>query len=222
MNLTAVLAAAGIGKRVGADIPKQYLTLLDKTIIEHSLTPFLDHPDIKKVVVSIAGNDLWFKELSCAKHPKIEIVIGGAERVDSVLAALQVINEDDYVLVHDAARPCVSRQDIDKLIRYVTSSKQGAILAAKVADTMKRTDTGFDITETVCRENLWHAQTPQMFHNKLLIQAIKDSPERQKITDEASAMELVGSAVHIIEGAKSNFKVTCFDDLKLAAFYLKQ
>lgn len=222
MNLTAVLVAAGIGKRVGVGIPKQYLTLLDKTIIEHSLTPFLEHPDIKNVVVSIAKNDFWFRELDCAKHPKIEIVIGGGERVDSVLAALQIINEDDYVLVHDAARPCISREDIDKLICYVTSSKQGAILASKVADTMKRTGACFAIKETVCRENLWHAQTPQMFHNKLLIQAINDSPERHKITDEASAMELIGTAVHIVEGAKSNFKVTCFDDLKLAAFYLKK
>lgn len=221
MNLVAVLAAAGIGKRVGADIPKQYLTLLDKTIIEHSLSPFLAHSKIKKVVVSLAENDIWFRTLDCATHPKIEVVIGGSERVDSVLAALQVINEDDYVLVHDAARPCIAKQDIDKLIGYVVNSKQGAILACKVVDTMKRSDISFEIKETVCRENLWHAQTPQMFNNKLLIEAIKLSPERQKITDEASAMELVGTAVHIVEGAKSNIKVTCFDDLKLAEFYLK-
>ncbi|MFT6985772.1 MAG: 2-C-methyl-D-erythritol 4-phosphate cytidylyltransferase [Psychromonas sp.] len=222
LNLVAVIVAAGIGKRVGADIPKQYLPLLGKTIIEHSLAPFLNHPDICKVVVSLAKNDHWFLQLDVANHPKIELVVGGGERVDSVLSALTVINGDDYVLVHDAARPCISRVDIDKLIAHVTISKQGAILGSRVRDTMKRSNPQGQITGTVERENLWHALTPQMFQNKALIKAIASAKEPQNITDEASAMEMSGLPVTIIEGRSDNLKITRYEDLQLAELYLSQ
>lgn len=222
VNLAAVIVAAGIGKRVGADIPKQYLTLLGKTIIEHSLAPFLEHPDIPKVVVAIAKNDLWFAQLDIAKHPKIQVVEGGAERVDSVLSALQVIAEDDYVLVHDAARPCITRSDIEKLIANVMLSKQGAILASRVRDTMKRSDRHGQIIKTVERENLWHALTPQMFQNRVLQKAICSAQDPQKITDEASAMEMSGLPVAIVEGRSDNLKVTREEDLQIAALYLSQ
>lgn len=221
-NLTAVIVAAGIGKRVGADIPKQYLTLLGKTILEHSITPFIEHPDISEVIVSIAKNDIWFAQLDIADHPKIKVVEGGAERVDSVLSALQVIAGDDYVLVHDAARPCISRSDIDKLIANVLSAKQGAILASRVRDTMKRSDQYGQITNTVERENLWHALTPQMFQNSVLLKAITSVKEPQKITDEASAMEMSGLPVTIVEGRSDNLKVTREEDLQIAALYLSQ
>ena len=221
-NLVAVIVAAGIGKRVGADIPKQYLTLLGKTIIEHSLAPFIEHPDITKVVVSIAKNDFWFAQLDIAKHPKIKVVEGGAERVDSVLSALQVIDGNDYVLVHDAARPCITRSDIDKLIASVMFSKQGAILASRVRDTMKRSDRHGQISNTVARENLWHALTPQMFQNKVLLKAITSAKDPQKITDEASAMEMSGLPVTIVEGRSDNLKVTREEDLQIAALYLSQ
>ncbi|WP_028864117.1 2-C-methyl-D-erythritol 4-phosphate cytidylyltransferase [Psychromonas aquimarina] len=221
-NLTAVIPAAGIGKRVGADIPKQYLQLLGKTIIEHSLEPFISHPEINKVIVSIAENDCWFRRLAVAEHPKIEIVNGGKERVDSVLAALQVINKNDYVLVHDAARPCIQRSDIDKLISSVRLAEKGAILASKVRDTMKRSSDSGNILETVDRENLWHALTPQMFLNKELITAIETAAEPQNITDEASAMEMSGMAVNIVEGRSDNLKVTREEDLILAELYLSQ
>lgn len=221
-KLAAIIPAAGIGQRVGATIPKQYLPLINKTIIEHSIQPFLDHPDILRVVVSLAENDRWFNALSVAKHPKIETVVGGAERVDSVLAALKSVAADDYVLVHDAARPCVTQEDINKLIQAVTTVQQGAILATKVRDTMKRSDTTGDIKQTVERENLWHALTPQMFINGQLIKAIETSSEPEKITDEASALEMSGVAVQIVEGRSDNLKVTRKEDLKLAAFYLSQ
>jgi 2-C-methyl-D-erythritol 4-phosphate cytidylyltransferase len=221
-NLSAVIPAAGIGKRVGATIPKQYLPLLDKTIIEHSLSPFLEHPAITRVIVSLAKNDEWFVNLPIAKHPKIETVIGGGERVDSVLAALNIINHDDYVLVHDAARPCIKLSDINKLIKEVKKKQQGAILASKVRDTMKRSDANNSINETVDRENLWHALTPQMFINKQLINAINESSQPTKITDEASALEMSGLPVTIVEGRSDNLKVTRKEDLKLAAFYLSQ
>jgi 2-C-methyl-D-erythritol 4-phosphate cytidylyltransferase len=222
LNLVAVIAAAGLGKRVAAEIPKQYLSLLGKTIIEHSMAPFLNHPDITKVVISIAKNDRWFTQLSVAQHPKVELVEGGLTRVDSVLSALNVIDECAYVLVHDAARPCISRTDIDKLIAYVTSSKQGAILASRVRDTMKRSDLRGQIITTVDRENLWHALTPQMFQNKVLIKAISQIDDPQMITDEASAMEMSGLPVTIIEGRSDNLKVTRQEDLQLAELYLSQ
>ncbi len=221
-NLVAVIVAAGIGKRVGADIPKQYLPLAGKTIIEHSLAPFIEHPDISAVVVAIAKNDTWFAQLDIAQHSKIQVVEGGAERVDSVLSALQVIPEDDYVLVHDAARPCITRTDIDKLIARVLRSKQGAILAARVRDTMKRSDCAGQISATVERENLWHALTPQMFQNSMLLQAIRGVKEPQRITDEASAMEMSGLPVSIVEGRSDNLKVTREEDLQIAALYLSQ
>lgn len=221
-NLSAVIPAAGIGQRVGATIPKQYLPLLNKTIIEHSLQPFLVHPEITRVIVSLAENDQWFLQLPIAKHPKIETVIGGAERVDSVLAALNIIDADDYVLVHDAARPCISSDDINKLIAIVKSTQQGAILASKVRDTMKRSNESNNITHTVDRDLLWHALTPQMFLNKQLINAINDSEHPEKITDEASALEMSGLPVTIVEGRADNLKVTREEDLQLAAFYLSQ
>lgn len=221
-KLIAVIPAAGIGKRVGATIPKQYLPLLGKTIIEHSLSPFLGHPEITRVVVSLAKNDRWFAHLAVAQHPKIETVIGGAERVDSVLAALNVIDAHDYVLVHDAARPCIRSTDINKLIKQVRSSQQGAILATRVRDTMKRSDHLNEIITTVERDNLWHALTPQMFINKQLVSAINGATSPEKITDEASALEMCGLPVTIIEGRSDNLKVTREEDLKLAAFYLSQ
>ena len=221
-KLSAVIPAAGIGKRVGASIPKQYLRLLDKTIIEHSLTPFLEHPEITRVIVSLAKNDQWFANLPIAKHPKIETVIGGAERVNSVLAALNIIDNEDYVLVHDAARPCIKQSDINKLIGEVEVKQQGAILATRVRDTMKRSDDYNGINNTVPRDNLWHALTPQMFINKQLISAINDSKQPEKITDEASALEMCSLPVTIVEGRSDNLKVTREEDLKLAAFYLSQ
>jgi len=221
-QLSAVIPAAGIGKRVGATIPKQYLSILNRTIIEFSLAPFLEHPEIQRVVVSLAENDQWFASLPVAKHPKIETVIGGAERVDSVLAALEKISSDDYVLVHDAARPCITKHDIDKLITAVKGQELGGILASKVRDTMKRGDDHHRILTTVERNNLWHALTPQMFINKSLINAIKENTQPEKITDEASALEMSGLPVNIIEGRSDNLKVTREEDLKLAAFYLSQ
>lgn len=222
INLVAVIAAAGIGKRIGAAIPKQYLSLLGKTIVEHSISPFLNHPEISKVVVSIARNDQWFMQLDIAKHPKIQVVEGGKERVDSVLSALAEIEDDDYVLVHDAARPCITRSDIDKLIITVCESKQGAILGSRVRDTMKRSTPSGQISSTVERENLWHALTPQMFQNKQLINAIKSADDPKMITDEASAVEMSGLPVIIVEGRSDNLKVTRSEDLQIAELYLSQ
>lgn len=222
LSFSVVIPAAGIGQRVGADIPKQYLSILDKTIIEHSITPFLAHPDINQVIVSVAPNDQWFKRLKLAKHPKLKIVDGGKERVDSVLSALKHLPGDDFVLVHDAARPCLQLSDINKLIVHAKATKSGAMLACRVRDTMKRTDQNNQIEHTVDRENLWHALTPQMFNNQQLITAITKVQDQHLITDEASAIELTGGLVTIIEGRSDNLKVTQLEDLLLAEFYLSK
>ncbi|MCK5820162.1 MAG: 2-C-methyl-D-erythritol 4-phosphate cytidylyltransferase [Psychromonas sp.] len=222
LSFTAVIVAAGIGKRVGAEIPKQYLPLLDKTIIEHSLTPFLSHPKISNVVVSLASNDNWFSQLSLSSHRKLQTVVGGKERVDSVLAALCNIDPKSYVLVHDAARPCITNEDIDKLILHAESNNSGAILGSRVRDTMKRTFSDDQIKQTVDREDLWHALTPQLFQTSILIDAIRNNKTPEKITDEASAMEMAGIPVVIIEGRSDNLKVTRQEDLILAELFLKQ
>jgi len=219
---SAVIVAAGVGKRVGADIPKQYLKLLDRTIIEHSLRPFLAHPQIGEVIVSCAKNDQWFDKLQVSKHSKIRVVIGGRERVDSVLAALNVIDKENYVLVHDAARPCICKSDIDKLIYQVIKNNDCTILGLKVRDTMKRTFINGQIKQTVERNDLWHALTPQLFPNQLLTDAINQNKTQGKITDEASAMEMAGIAVVIVEGQSNNLKVTRQEDLSLAEFFLTQ
>jgi len=222
LSFSVVIPAGGIGKRVGADIPKQYLPILDKTIIEHSIAPFLAHPDIKKVIVSVAKNDQWFKTLSVAQHPKLSIVEGGKERVNSVLNALKTLPKDDYVLIHDAARPCLQTSDINKLISHARTTNTGAMLACRVRDTMKRTDQHNQIEHTVDRQNLWHALTPQMFNNQQLVTAISNIEQQYLITDEASAIELAGGFVSIIEGRSDNLKVTQPEDLLLAEFYLSK
>lgn len=222
LTFTAVIVAAGIGKRVGAEIPKQYLPLLDKTIIEHSLMPFLAHPQITNVVVSLASNDQWFSALSLSAHSKLQTVIGGKDRVDSVLAGLYAIDPHSYVLVHDAARPCITKEDIDKLMLQVESSHCSAILGSRVRDTMKRTFGKDQIQKTVDRDDLWHALTPQVFQTDLLINAIINNTAPEKITDEASAMEMAGLPVVIIEGRSDNLKVTRAEDLILAELFLKQ
>lgn len=220
ISFSVVIPAAGIGKRVGADIPKQYLTILGKTIIEYSIIPFLEHPEIKQVVVSLAANDQWFKTLAIVNHPKLKLVQGGLERVDSVLSALKTLNADEYVLVHDAARPCVQLSDINKLLSHAKATFSGAMLACRVRDTMKRSTPDNIVEHTVERANLWHALTPQLFKNQQLIDAITQITEQQLITDEASAIELSGGKVTIIEGRSDNLKVTQSEDLLLAEYYL--
>lgn len=221
-SFSVVIPAAGIGKRVGASLPKQYLKLLDRTIIEHSILPFIAHPEIKKVIVSIAKNDRWFTHLPMASHPKIHLVEGGRERVDSVMNALTTLPDDEFVLVHDAARPCVQVSDIDKLLQHAKVTRTGAILAYRVRDTMKRADIMGSIKHSVDRQNLWHALTPQLFNKQDLSEAIASVDARHKVTDEASAMEMSGQKVTIIEGRSDNIKVTQAEDLRLAEFYLSK
>lgn len=228
MNLnttfTVVVPAAGIGKRMGSVLPKQYLPIADKTIIEHTLTNLMAHPKIARIIVVLHPNDQHFSQLALAHSPKIITVIGGDERSDSVLAGLAMVDpKERWVLVHDAARPCLHPQDLSALLQLTEQGETGGILAAPVRDTMKRADDHQSVLKTESRDNLWHALTPQLFPLALLLSALTDAKKQQvNITDEASAIEYFGGKVKIVEGRASNIKVTQNEDLLLAHFYLTQ
>lgn len=217
-KLVAVIPASGVGSRMQVAMPKQYLPLLNKTILEHTLTIFLDHPAIEKVIVTVSKEDKFYPNIALLKSPKIQLVFGGATRADSVFNGLQAADENAWVLVHDAARPCLKRSDLDKLLQI--EDENGGILAIPAVDTMKRAN-GLQIAYTEDRSTLWHALTPQFFPVKLLKKALQSAFEKNAIvTDEASAMELAGFKPHLIAGRSDNLKVTRPEDLALAEFYL--
>lgn len=219
--LTAIVPAAGIGSRMGAECPKQYLQLAGKTILEHTLERLLAHPAIVQVIVALAPHDRWFDTLPVAQDERILRVEGGAERAFSVLNALHVA-QGEWVLVHDAARPCLTQGDLDALIATAMTSG-GAILGSRVRDTMKRSDAAGNIIATVEREQLWHALTPQMFPTGPLKRALEEGLALgATITDEASAMERAGFTVRMVEGRADNIKVTRPEDLSLAGLFLSQ
>ena len=221
LTFTVVVPAAGVGSRMGASCPKQYLPLVGKFLIEHTLERLLGHPRIERVVVAIAADDEFFATLPVASHPRILITTGGAERADSVLQGLALV-ESDWVLVHDAARPCITHQDIDALI-HAGLAGDGAILGNQVRDTMKRSDASGRIQKTVDRNQLWHALTPQFFRTRQLEAALQQGLKfGAVITDEASAMELAGWHPLMVEGRADNLKVTRPEDLALAALFLSQ
>ncbi|MGC9403022.1 2-C-methyl-D-erythritol 4-phosphate cytidylyltransferase [Vibrio genomosp. F10] len=223
-SIVAIVPAAGVGSRMKVDRPKQYLTINDTAILEHTVLKLLSHPKIDTVVVSVTDGDPYFSSLSIANQSNVIRVSGGKERADSVLSALEYLNQEnvsEWVLVHDAARPCVQLKDIDRLIETALAHEVGAILACPVRDTMKRSDSTNNIDSTVERNNLWHALTPQMFRTSSLYHALNDALKAEAtITDEASAMERLGLAPALVHGRSDNIKITQPEDLSLAEFYL--
>lgn len=222
----AVVPAAGVGRRMGADRPKQYLPLLGRTVIEHALSCFAQHPGISGIVVAIAPHDVHWEKLAFRPPKPCFTVVGGDERGRTVLNALRfLVNHaapSDWALVHDAARPCLTRADLDKLMTQVQDSPVGGILATPVRDTMKQADKDKRIVKTVCRRGLWHALTPQMFRIGLLREALERAlGEGVAVTDEASAVEHLGHRPQLVEGRADNLKVTLATDLGLAEFFLK-
>lgn len=226
-KLVAVVPAAGIGSRMQADRPKQYLKIGDKTILEHTLLKLAEHPQIDRVIVAINPEDGYFNQLPIIHSPWLCVVEGGDSRAASVRNALTQLDDNDWALVHDAARPCLSRTDLNKLIALTQNTLfSGGILATPVRDTMKRAHVGAEtptVKETECRENLWHALTPQLFNAKQLINALDHAKSHGiNVTDEASAMEHMQHPVALIEGNPANIKITRPADLPLAQFYLQQ
>lgn len=216
----AVIPAAGVGARMAADRPKQYLQLGGLTILEHSLNCFLDHPCVKGVVVSLAADDPFWPDLPCAGDPRIQRAAGGRERADSVLNALLLLHaqgasDSDWVLVHDAARPNLARSDLDRLLLELADDPVGGLLAVPARDTLKRADAHGRVSATVDRSTIWQAYTPQMFRLGALHRALADSLVADvAITDEASAIEWSGQAPRLIEGRNDNIKVTRPEDLE--------
>lgn len=224
----AVIPAAGAGRRMATKQSKQYLPLAGKTLIEHSLACLLAEPGIEKIFVAVHAEDDHFASMDVADHPRVAQVIGGDERMDSVLSALQAmageVATDDWVLVHDAARPCLPRVDLQKLLEQGRAHHTGAILAAPVVDTLKRcAASGDEIAETVDRSGLWRALTPQIFRYGPLRQALEQCKmQHLPVTDEASAMEHIGGRPLLVTGNPCNIKVTYPEDLALADFYLRE
>jgi 2-C-methyl-D-erythritol 4-phosphate cytidylyltransferase len=215
-----VIPAAGVGARMQADRPKQYLPLAGRCIIEHTLECFLDHPGLKGLVVCLAEDDPYWSTLSCSADSRIQRAPGGMERADSVLNGLHVIgqlgaNGEDWVLVHDAARPNLSRDDLDLLLAELAADPVGGLLAVPSRDTLKRARPDGRILETLDRSHIWQAFTPQMFRFENLQQALRKAVQSGAVvTDEASAIELAGGAPRLIEGRADNLKITRPEDLE--------
>jgi len=212
---------------MGSAIPKQYLPLNGQTVIEQTISRLLKHPTIEAAFISISSTDEWWPDTAYANDPRVMRVGGGAERCHSVLNALNKLSEQarpaDWVLVHDAARPCLRDSDLDLLISSLANHSVGGLLGMQVRDTMKRTSADNGVNGTVDRNRLWHAYTPQMFRFGLLWQALTDALESGAlVTDDASAMELAGYTPLMIEGHSDNIKITRPEDLALAEFYLQQ
>jgi 2-C-methyl-D-erythritol 4-phosphate cytidylyltransferase len=226
-NYWAVVPAAGAGTRMGAELPKQYLPLGEKTVIEYSLDALLACTALSGIVVVVAADDeRWPAIEANYRDQPLTTVTGGAERCHSVLNGLahlaQHAQADDWVLVHDAARPCLRPADVATLIETLAGDVHGGLLGVPVTDTMKRVDAGLRVSATVERNGLWHALTPQMFRHAQLRAALQDAIDSNAlVTDEAAAMERAGHAPRLVQGHRDNIKITLPADLALAAFYLQ-
>jgi len=219
----ALVPAAGFGARMGGELPKQYLPLAGQPMIYHALDKLCAHPEITTVFVVLAPDDTLFHTHDWSRFgDKLQpLFCGGEMRSDTVLNGLiaSELEPDDWVLVHDAARPCLTQAHLAKLIAELRDDAVGGILAVPVADTLKRADDNGRIARTEDRAGLWQAQTPQMFRAGLLEQALQKCPN---VTDEASAVEALGLQPRLVEGDSSNFKVTYPQDIRMAELLLRE
>lgn len=225
-RIWAVIPAAGVGRRMAAEVPKQYLDLLGQPIVCWTLQSLLGHPAVHGGVIALADHDSIWDSIAHDYPRPLHRVTGGAERSDSVLAALEFLlaqgGDEDWVMVHDAVRPCVTSDDIDRLVAAGLSRPDGALLAMPVRDTLKRQEAGGRVRSTASRDGLWHALTPQLFPLRVLYQALNTALERSSsITDDAQAMETAGYQPLLVEGRSTNIKITRPHDLALAAAVLR-
>jgi 2-C-methyl-D-erythritol 4-phosphate cytidylyltransferase len=228
-EIWAVVPAAGIGKRMQSDKPKQYLKLIDRPVIEHTINRLLAVDHVKGIVVSLQLDDPYWPDVQIGSDKPVLVAAGGEERCHSVMNALEVLSkqsgykaESAWALVHDAVRPCVSINDIHTLIESAAGSESGGLLAVPVRDTMKRQDEEQRVKQTVDRSGLWHALTPQLFACEQLSAALISALEAGfLVTDESSAMEQAGHSPRLVQGREDNIKITRPADLRLAELYLK-
>lgn len=226
----ALIPAAGVGARMGVKIPKQYMAVAGKPMLHHALETFAAHARIAHTFVVVSAGDAWIDELiTPALAPRATVLrVGGATRQESVFNGLNAIRslagDADWVLVHDAARPGLNAELIDRLLDTLGDDEVGGLLALPVVDTLKRESTGGRSQETVPRAGLWAAQTPQMFRYALLQRALRQAADQGRIgaiTDDASAIEMLGLQPRLVEGSPRNLKVTLAQDAALAEFFLK-
>lgn len=220
-DIHALIPAAGSSSRMGEGVPKQYQELAGKPLMGHAVDALLAHERVAQVFVVLAPTDSRFRQFDWSRHQErlLPLYCGGATRAASVLNALMAmegaVEPDDWVMVHDAARPCLTHTLIDCLIRELFDDNVGGLLAVPVADTLKRANENNRVNNTVSREQLWQAQTPQMFRYRLLLEAMRKSIASH-ITDESSAIEQMGFKPRLVMGSPSNLKVTRPDDLRFA------
>jgi 2-C-methyl-D-erythritol 4-phosphate cytidylyltransferase len=221
-GISIVIPAAGVGLRMGESVPKQYLKIAGKVILEHTISKFLAMRP-KQVVLVVSANDEHYKNLPSIS--KCKVTIGGLLRSDSVLAGLKLLdlNPNDWVMVHDAVRPCFRASDVFSLRQQVMEDEVGGLLGVQVADTIKKVE-GEMVTGTIDREFLWQAQTPQMFRFSILSEALRliQNNTSAMMTDESSAIEAAGYVPKMVPGHSDNIKITRPDDLELASYYLSR
>lgn len=220
-KLWAIVPAAGLGLRTGHALPKQYWSINDDmTVIEKTISVLLANPNITQVVVAIHPQDQYWSKLKIAVDKRISIVEGGTERPFSIMQALKYLSNkseaNDWVLVHDAVRPCVSEEELTALINGVANHSTGGILAIPVRDTLKFVADNKLIQQTIPREGLWQAQTPQLFRFAKLFKAYQQAlAANYLVTDEASAIEKLGESHCVVQGRTTNIKITYSEDLEL-------
>ncbi len=221
LSCVAIVPAGGSGARFGSVAPKQYSVIAGKTVLEHSLIALQKCAEIERIFVNVQHDDAQ-AEAATANHSNVTLLhSAGGTRADTVQNALKdiskLVRRDAWVLVHDGARPCVSSVDVDRLIALAGAHPVGGLLASPVSDTLKRASAGGEVTETVPRDGMWRAQTPQMFRYETLVHALAASPD---VTDEAQAIEALGMSPLLVAGSARNIKITLPEDAELAAYYL--
>lgn len=222
-SCVAIVPAGGGGARFGSLLPKQYSLIAGKTVLEHTLLALQKCRLIERIFVN-AQRDDGHAEAVTKNHTKVTLLrTAGSARAQTVRNALKDISKqvrrDAWVLVHDAARPCVSSVDLNRLISLAGAHPVGGLLASPVSDTLKRANADGEVTETVPRDGMWRALTPQMFRYETLVHALASSPD---VTDESEAIEALGMAPLLVVGSARNIKITLPDDAELAAYYLSQ
>jgi 2-C-methyl-D-erythritol 4-phosphate cytidylyltransferase len=223
----AVVPAAGVGRRMGGTLPKQFLRLGRQTVLEHSLDALWQSLHLQGLVLVSDGHPVLASIQAQHRERRLLRAAGGKERCHSVLNGLQTLRgragDDDWVLVHDAARPCVRFQDLRQLVEATARHGTGGLLGVPVRDTMKRSDANGKVLATVERSGLWHAFTPQLFRYRLLHDALQKAiADGYQVTDEASAVEHAGFQPLMVAGHADNIKITRPEDVPLAEFFLSQ